>query len=54
MSQLVDPRGIARQLYDAVEDRMAAGELLVEYLRPPTLAQLRQRLAANQLSACGR
>jgi len=41
MSQLVDPRGIVRQRYDAVEERMAAGELLVESLRPPTLAQCR-------------
>lgn len=40
----IDPRGIARPLYDAVEEQMAAGELVIEYLRPPTLPALVARL----------
>ncbi len=40
----IDPRGIARSLYEAVEDQMASGELLIEFLRPPTLPALVARL----------
>lgn len=41
----IDPRGVARSLYTALEPQMAAGLVAVEILRPPTLLALRQRLA---------
>jgi len=47
----IDPRGIARPLYDAVEEQMAAGELVLEYLRPPTLPALVARLNDPQQPA---
>jgi tetratricopeptide (TPR) repeat protein len=41
----IDPRSIAHSLYEQVEPQMEAGELFIEFLRPPTLAQLRKRLS---------
>ncbi len=40
----VDPRGIARELFDELGDLMAAGAVELEFLRPPTLAALKARL----------
>ena len=41
----VDPRGIARELLEAVSDQVEAGTIALEFLRPPTLPALRQRLS---------
>ncbi|MDQ3702006.1 MAG: CHAT domain-containing protein, partial [Chloroflexota bacterium] len=40
----VDPRGIARELLDEVEGQVEQGTIAIEFLRPPTLPALRQRL----------
>jgi tetratricopeptide (TPR) repeat protein len=40
----LDPRGIARELLDEVENQVQAGAIELEFLRPPTLAALRNRL----------
>src|SRR5947209_11663974 len=40
----MDPRGIARELLDEVEEHIENGSIAVEFLRPPTLATLRSRL----------
>ncbi|PDV98645.1 hypothetical protein CJ255_21845, partial [Candidatus Viridilinea mediisalina] len=44
----IDPRGIARPLFAAVEEALAEGQLQVEFLRPPTLPALVARLNAPQ------
>ena len=41
----IDPRGIARELLDEVQAREGAGAIALEFLRPPTLAALRERLS---------
>jgi len=41
----VDPRGIARELLDEVQPQIEAGAVALEFLRPPTLAALRERLS---------
>src|SRR5947209_5630176 len=41
----IDPRGIARELLDEVQDQVDNGTIAVEFLRPPTLHALRTRLA---------
>src|SRR5947209_2478483 len=40
----MDPRGVARELLDEVEEHIEDGTIAVEFLRPPTLANLRNRL----------
>ena len=40
----VDPRSIARELFDELGDLMAVGAVELEFLRPPTLATLQARL----------
>jgi len=37
----IDPRGIARELLDEVQERIEEGSIAVEFLRPPTLHALR-------------
>lgn len=41
----VDPRGIARELLEAVSEQVEAGIMALEFLRPPTLPALRARLS---------
>src|SRR6266568_9447385 len=40
----IDPRGIARELLDEVQGQREKGTIELEFLRPPTLKALRQRL----------
>jgi len=40
----MDPRGLARELLDEVQEHVEAGTMVLEFLRPPTLAALRARL----------
>src|SRR5579859_1055286 len=40
----IDPRGIARELLDEVQGQINTGAIELEFLRPPTLKTLRQRL----------
>src|SRR6266699_4666103 len=40
----IDPRGIARELLDEVQGQINIGTIELEFLRPPTLKALRQRL----------
>ena len=40
----IDPRGIARELLDEVQEQSQAGAIELEFLRPPTLKALRQKL----------
>jgi tetratricopeptide (TPR) repeat protein len=40
----VDPRGIARELLDEVQPAVDDGTITVEFLRPPTLSALQERL----------
>src|SRR5450759_165351 len=40
----LDPRGVARELLDEMEDQVKAGTVALEFLRPPTLSALRTRL----------
>jgi tetratricopeptide (TPR) repeat protein len=40
----IDPRGIARELLDEVQGQIETGAIELEFLRPPTLKALRQRL----------
>src|SRR5713226_7768389 len=40
----VDPRGIARELLEEIAPQVEAGTVALEFLRPPTLPALRQRL----------
>jgi tetratricopeptide (TPR) repeat protein len=40
----IDPRGIARELLDEVQEQVDRGTIAVEFLRPPTLHALRHRL----------
>ncbi|MGZ6366510.1 MAG: CHAT domain-containing protein, partial [Ktedonobacteraceae bacterium] len=40
----IDPRGIARELLDEVEEQAETGTIELEFLRPPTIKALRQRL----------
>lgn len=40
----VDPRGIARELYDELQAQSETGTIELEFLRPPTLEALRSRL----------
>src|SRR5437764_3733532 len=40
----MDPRGVARELLDEVEEHIEDGTIAVEFLRPPTLSNLRKRL----------
>jgi len=41
----IDPRGIARELLDEVQNHINEGSIAVEFLRPPTLRALRARLS---------
>lgn len=41
----IDPRSIARPLFDALAPQVEAGQVAIELLRPPTLPALRRRLA---------
>ncbi len=47
----VDPRGIARELLDEVQEHVEEGTIAVEFLRPPTLPALRARLSNAKLPA---
>src|SRR5207249_3435874 len=40
----IDPRSIARELLDEVQGQIDTGAIELEFLRPPTLTALRQRL----------
>jgi CHAT domain len=40
----LDPRGIARELLEEVQAASEAGTIAIEFLRPPTLSALQQRL----------
>src|SRR6266566_200806 len=40
----LDPRGVARELLDEVEEQVKSGAIELEFLRPPTLPALRNRL----------
>jgi tetratricopeptide (TPR) repeat protein len=40
----VDHRSIARELYDEVQSQIQAGRIELDFLRPPTLKALRERL----------
>src|SRR6266487_1606083 len=40
----IDPRGIARELLDEVQEQVEMGAIELEFLRPPTLKALRKRL----------
>jgi hypothetical protein len=40
----IDPRSIARELLDEVQEQVEQGTIAVEMLRPPTLSALRRRL----------
>ena len=40
----VDPRIIARELFDEIQEQVDAGTIVLEFLRPPTLEALRERL----------
>ena len=40
----LDPRGVARELLDEVQGQIEKGTVELEFLRPPTLAALRNRL----------
>lgn len=40
----MDPRGVARELLDEMENQVQAGMVALEFLRPPTLSALRNRL----------
>jgi tetratricopeptide (TPR) repeat protein len=40
----VDPRSIARELVDEVQEQIEAGAIALEFLRPPTRSSLRTRL----------
>jgi len=44
----VDPRGIARELVEEVEEQVQAGAIELEFLRPPTLRALRKRLGDSK------
>ncbi len=44
----VDPRGIARELLDEVQEQVLAGTMALEFLRPPTLRALRTRLSDSK------
>jgi tetratricopeptide (TPR) repeat protein len=46
----VDPRGIARELLEAVSEQIEAETIALEFLRPPTLPALRERLSDPRLS----
>ncbi len=41
----IDPRSIARELLDEVQQQVDAGTIALEFLRPPTLPALRARLS---------
>ena len=43
--RLVDPRNIGRELLHALVPVIRSGEVALEFLRPPTLEKLRQRLS---------
>src|SRR5262249_11648767 len=45
----VDPRSIARELLDEVQPSIDAGTIAVEFLRPPTLSALQERLRDTRL-----
>src|SRR6266571_1752900 len=40
----LDPRGVARELLDEVEEQVKSGAIELDFLRPPTLTALRNRL----------
>ena len=40
----IDPRGVARELLDEVHEQITMGTIALEFLRPPTLTALRNRL----------
>ncbi len=45
----IDPRSIARELLDEVQQQVDAGAIALEFLRPPTLGALRARLSDTKL-----
>jgi len=46
--EFVDPRSIARELLDEVQQQIDAGAIALEFLRPPTLPALRRRLSDSR------
>src|SRR5262249_1620497 len=44
----IDQRAIAKELLDEVQPQAAEGRIMIELLRPPTLAALQQRLRDKQ------
>jgi tetratricopeptide (TPR) repeat protein len=46
--EFVDPRSIARELLDEVQQQVDAGAIALEFLRPPTLPALRRRLSDSR------
>ncbi|HEY1353099.1 MAG TPA: CHAT domain-containing protein [Ktedonobacteraceae bacterium] len=47
----VDPRSIARELLEEVAEQVEQGAIALEFLRPPTLPALRQRLSGAKRPA---
>ncbi len=45
----VDPRSIARELLSSISEQVEEGRIELEFLRPPTVAQLRTRLSNSKL-----
>jgi tetratricopeptide (TPR) repeat protein len=45
----IDPRSIARELLDEVQQQVDTGAIALEFLRPPTLSALRTRLSDTKL-----
>jgi len=45
----IDPRIIAREMLDELQEQIEAGKIVVEFLRPPTLKALNDRLENNKL-----
>lgn len=45
----VNPRSIARELLASISEQVEEGTIELEFLRPPTVAQLRKRLSNSKL-----
>ena len=45
----IDPRGIARELLEEIAPQVEEGTVALEFLRPPTLRALRERLGDSKL-----
>jgi len=46
----IDPRNIARELLDEIQEHIDKGSIAIEFLRPPTLRALRERLSDTKRS----